>query len=539
MLDALTAWMQGPYAGKTMLVLRALFFITLITASLILILPGRDYIKVKVKKEKLILLSVIIIICFTGLFINQLRWQLFGARNPELMRFMRRHNSRSNVEIRRGSIVDRNGSLLARDPDSRVENDPANNGSRGRRHYPLGYAAAHVVGYFDPIYGLNGIERYADGQLTGVESSAIGDISQRGKEIVGNVRVDGCDVKLTLDARLQRTAYNTMANKRGAVVVLNPANGEILSLVSTPAFDPTDPGGYYGNDQDAPFLNRAIQGRYPPGSTFKIVMALIAQETIGSPVFNCSGEGFIPAPRTRPIRDSEYYSYERNGKKWHGWGRTDLKKALVHSSNVYFAQLGQKIKVETFNEYIAKLKSNSTLPLYISEEGQYAASASKIPTLAENRPGAKSQLAIGQGEMVVTPLEVAKWTAILANNGVLAHPHIELTDDKEKYPKLRIVKNDTASEVSSMLREVVISGTGRAIDLEGLGVAGKTGTAQNPGGEDHAWFTCFTTTTTPRLVVTVLVENGGFGSKGALPIAKAILEKAQALEIIKPIGGVK
>ncbi len=530
MPEILMELMRGPYAGKTLLILRVIFFVFLAVTSVLLLLPGKDSVSGSKIKGRYTFLSVLITITFAALFAYQLKWQLFGAANTELMRFMRRHNSRASVEIKRGSILDRNGSILARDPDKDIADDPALSGQPGKRFYPLSYSLSHTVGYFDPRYGISGIEKYADSKLTGVAGSAIDELARRGRSIIESEKVEGGDVKLTIDARLQRAAAKAMDGKRGAVVVLNPASGEILTLLSTPGFDPHEPGGYYGDDKTAPFLNRAVQGRYPPGSTFKIVMSLIAEATGTTPVLDCPGNGFIPVKRARPIRDSEYYSYERNGKVWPGRGNIGLNDALIHSSNVYFARLGQMIPAAAFNNYIDKLHVNKQIAIFSAGDGEMRIAPRKIPVVKDSDLGARSQLAIGQGAMLVSPMDVAMWCAVAANGGVLVPPHLE--HNTTKYAGEQIVPKTAADKVLAMMRGVVRTGTGRAIDLPGLGVAGKTGTAQNPGGEDHAWFTCVTTATTPRLVVTVLAENSGFGSKSALPAAKAILESAEALGII-------
>lgn len=511
-----------------MLILRASFFFFFIITAILLTLPGKDTLRRGVVMRSNLLLTVLTVLGLVGLFAYQAKWQLFGGYSTDLMRFMRRHDNRPTVAIRRGSILDRNGSVLAID-------DPEGN-SLGRRRYPLGAAAAHVIGYFDPRYGLTGIEKTADSWLTGIGSSHLEELGRLGRSIVDSTPVEGRDLKLTLDARLQRSAAKAMKNNRGAVVVLNPKTGELLALFSAPGFDPTEPGGYYGDTDDAPFMNRAVQGKYPPGSTFKVAMAAIAADMGIAPVLDCSGEGFRADRTAKPIRDSEFYSYQRNGRVWRGFGKIGLQQALIHSSNVYFAQLAHHIPAASFNDYVARMGIGSPTPLLTHNSQSYSASSGAIPKVKDVDKRMRSQLAIGQGAMAVSPLDVAKWTSIVAAGGILHSPRLELNPSSATYPSLRVISKTAALNVERMMRGVIQNGTGKGANIPGLGLCGKTGTAQNPRGDDHSWFTCFTTTTTPRLVVTVIVENGGFGSKAALPIARSIIEDAERFGIIVKTG---
>ena len=527
MLEALTNWMLGPYGGKTLLALRALFFLLFLVSAALLLFPGRDSRAFVGGRRKYRLLSFLFAAAFAALFACQAKWQLFGARNANLMRFMRAHNARATVEVRRGDILDRNGELLA--TDVREE------GKVGRRHYPLGPDLAHVVGYCDPRFGLSGVERAADSILAGVTASPLAELGRLSRGIVETAPATGGNVRLTIDARIQRKVALAMAGKRGAVVVLRPDTGELLAVFSAPGFDPAEPGGFYGDAEAAPFLNRALQGKYPAGSTFKVAMALIAAEARIAPLLNCPADGFKAAPDAKPIRDSEYYIYRREGRKWNGFGKIGIKEALVHSSNVYFAQLAQKIPATSFNNYVKLMGMNEKAVLFSAEGQEFAAPAGAVPEVTDADRKARSQLAIGQGKMAVSPLNVAMWTSVVAAGGVLNPPRLEFAPPAGKYAPVKVVSRATAENVAEMMREAVKRGTGTGANVPGFGVCGKTGTAQNPKGDDHSWFTCFTSTTQPRLVVTVLVENGGFGSRNALPVAKAILHGAQECGAIKVV----
>ena len=524
MLEVLKTWMTGPWAGKTMLALRVSFFVFFSLSALLLLLPGRDTIRRGAIGRPQRLLAIIAALGFVAIAAFQARWQVFGASNPDLMRFVRRHNVRPDVDVRRGSILDRNGSVLAID------------GEGGVRRQPLMAAAAHVVGYIDPMAGLAGLEKAADDILTGSGTTPLEDLKRLGRGILSLPPVEGTDIRVTIDARLQRFAFNALDGRRGAVVALDADTGEIFALVSSPSFDPLRPlDASSSKSSSAPLLNRALQGRYPPGSTFKVAMALMAADLGIAPVLNCPAEGYRAEGESRPIRDSEYYSYAREGRTWRGFGKIGLSEALIHSSNVYFAQLSRRIPAEHFNTYIDRLGVNEAHALYGSGKSAVVAPAGSVPVLDATNAKSIIQLAIGQGRMLVTPLDVALWTAVAANGGEFVAPTLDLASPGQA--RRRVVSHQAASNVSFMMRAAVKSGTGRAADIPSLGVCGKTGTAQNPGGEDHSWFTCFASQAKPRLVVTVLVENGGYGSKGAAPVARKILEEAARLQIIKAEGG--
>lgn len=494
MLAAIHSWMTGPYAGKTMLVLRILFF-GLFAATAVVLSVGAFRNGGKKGKGGLHLLVVLFCLAIAGLFCRQMQWQVLGARNPKLMRFIRQHNKRAGVEIHRGSILDRDGRVLACDDGM-------------SRKYPLGRAAAHVVGYYDATYGIAGVEKIEDAGL-----------------IVNG----GNDLRLTLDARLQAKAYELLAGRRGAVVALNAATGEILVLASSPSFDPHKPGAYYGDSEDAPFLNRATRGAYPAGSTFKVFMSLAAQEAGISPVFNTPPGGFCAEKAAKPIRDVEYYEYARAGKTWGGFGKIGMRDALVHSSNVYFAQLGLALPPDVFNSKIDLLGIRGALNVY-GAAGAMNAVPAGMPVVADGDRRMRAQLAIGQGKMLVAPIHVAMWTAVAANGGVLAAPRLSMRDP---VVTKRIVSKKAADTVAGYMRQAVLSGTGRAADIPGLGICGKTGTAQVANGADHSWFTCYSSEGSTRIVVTALVEHGGYGARAALPIASGVMQEALSLGVVR------
>lgn len=517
LLESIMDLLNGPHGRAVFAGLRQAFLIVLALAVAGLLFaprPGRKH---------LWLLAAGLWIALLGVLVHQAAWQLAGFRRPEFVRFMRFHDPRPDTslkQVRRGTITDWRGTVLA-------QSDPVD---LSRRIYPLGAAACHAVGYLHPRYGLAGVEQAADATLCGYSFASLDDLDRFGRNLLDHQAAGGSDVHLTLDAELQVEAYGLMEGKRGAVVVLRPADGAILCLASAPGFDPANPAEAMLDTANAPLLNRAVQGLYPPGSTFKILMAGLAADRHQAPVLRCPGEGFVPAPGARPIRDSEFYSALRAGRAWPGYGRIGLQQGFIHSSNVYFSQLGLILGAQAFNELVVRSRINTGVTYCSGTAVSLASAPGHLPQVGLRNRLLLAQLAIGQGPMVVTPLHVALWTAAVAEDGVLPQPRLRA--DTPPAELGRVMTLEAAATVKALLRETVLRGTGRAANVPGLTVCGKTGTAEAPGGGEHAWFTCFAPAKRPELVVTVLVEQGGYGAQAAAPIARELLEEAVELGLL-------
>ncbi len=469
------------------------------------------------------LLRVIVTAALAAVLAYQATWQLTGFLKPDFVKFMRRYNKRpraAETQVMRGPILDRRGLVLAA---------PVSGDVWGRR-YPLGEAAVHPLGYFHSRYGITAVERVCDPELSGYPVDKREDFP--GQKLFAARAEEGASVTLTLDAGLQAKAYELLEGRKGAVVVMRPRSGALLALVSSPGFDPLDPKPAVEDEENSPVFNRAAQGLYPPGSTFKILIAGMALEKGLAPVYACPGMGYIAGPNTPAIRDSEYYAYARGGAVWPGWGRMNIEDALTHSSNVYFAQLGVGCGPAAFNDMMARARINEPLVYLDGPSGKLKTAAGHTPEVTQKRKLAL--LAIGQGEVQVTPLHVACFTAAVAAGGELMRPRLRADEPAERLGVLFSPR--TAERLREMLRMAVRSGTGKAANVPELEVCGKTGTAQVPGGEDHAWFTCFAPRKRPAIVVTVLVERGGFGAKAALPVARALLEEADRLGYVRRAG---
>lgn len=445
--------------------------------------------------------------------------------------------------------------------------------ARPRRSYADGPMAAHVLGYLGEInqrqlkilkeqgyvigdeIGQYGLERRWEELLRGqsggqqVEVDALG----RRVRVLHEVSdVPGYTVHLTLDRQLQETAYEALKGKQGTIVALDVRNGAILALASTPAFDPnafargikSEEWSGLIKDQLRPLSNRAIQGQYPPGSTFKIIMSIAGLE-----------EGVIQPESS--IQDPGFYTFgNRSFRDWKkgGHGSVNLHKAIVESCDTYFYQLGPKLGVDRIAKWARAFGLGEKTGVVLDDE-----KAGTIPDTEWKRkrfrqpwfPGETVSVAIGQGYVTVTPLQLANMMAAVANGGKLYRPYlvskVESVDGatvREYGPELiRTIelKPDTLKRVHEALADVVngAGGTGGAARSQIVQIAGKTGTAQvveMKGGyvkteqlayfnRDHAWFVSYAPVDDPQIAIAVLVEHGGHGGDAAAPMAKKVFEK--------------
>ncbi len=516
MLEHLMELLNGEFGPDFLRAMKVVFLAFLTVASLaVLFSPS-----VKPGKTSYSLLRVIFTASLAAVLCYQATWQLRGYTKPSFVKFMRRYNRRPNaaeMQVTRGPILDRSGMVLAA---------PVPGDLWGRR-YPLGEAAVHPLGYYHSKYGITAIERVCDPTLSGYAVEKRDE--PMGRNLFAQRAEEGSAITLTLDQRLQQKAYDLLEGRKGAVVVMRPRTGALLALVSSPGFNPLNPSEAITDEENMPAFNRAVQGRYPPGSTFKLLIAGIALDKGLSPVYACPGMGYIVGPNTPPIRDSEYYAYAREGAVWQGWGHMSLKDAMIHSSNVYFAQLGVTCGPEAFNIMMERARINAPLAYFKGSGGDLQCSRGNVPEISKKR--SLALLSIGQGEVLVTPLHVACFTAAVAADGIMMRPRLNKDDPVTEESRLFSAK--AAEQLQTMLREVVVRGTGKGANVPGLEVCGKTGTAQAPGGDDHAWFTCFAPRKHPNIVVTVLIEHGGFGAKSALPVARDVLEEADRFGYVR------
>ncbi|WP_295543572.1 penicillin-binding protein 2 [uncultured Thiohalocapsa sp.] len=463
---------------------------------------------------------------FGAVLAYQATWQLSGTARPQFIAFMQLHDRRQFNPahwIERGRILDVAGTVLA---ESRVVQTPA--GPTAQRYYPLGPDFAHVVGYADPRFGAAGIEAAANIQLNGGTPDSLADWGALGRQLLTQgKRPKGNDVTLTLDAALQRLAMERLGERAGAVVLLRPQDGAVRVLASNPSFDPgrIEADLFLRADPQARLLNRATAGLYPPGSTFKVVLAADALDRGFNGLIECPADGWTTSRHYRKIRDHDYYEARRAGRTWQGYGRIGLTTALVESSNVFFAQLGVHLGHDAFRATTERFLFNSRIALGAGNSRPQFMRTGRIPRIANADRYGLAQASIGQGKVLATPAQMALIAAAVANDGVAVRPY--LIAGEQPAAVGRFMQPATARQLQVMLRRAVAEGTGRGIETPGLAIAGKTGTAENSFGASHSWFMGFAPADRPALAFAVLVEHGGYGSTAAAPIARDLLLLAE------------
>lgn len=527
MLDAISDALNSGLLKSVLTLLRMLFYVLCIGSIYALCSSGSNK-KEQTKKPKAKKFSSVVLVpflllvtaSFCYILIYQSTWQISGFTSPKFVQFMERYNPRTDNaahKLIRGEILDTKGRVLARtQPNSYIT-----------RSYPYGPITAHIVGYRHPTEGLTGLENAADFLLSGYSLDKEFQFKAIGENALKDVRNIGTNLVLTIDVDLQQRAYELMNGRKGAVVAIDPDTGAIKVLLSSPSYDPNNFSRELLIDKSAPLLNRALHGQYPAGSTFKTLIAALMLEQGISQNQHCPADGYYAPGARRPIRDHEYYTYEKRGLKWHGFGTLDLDTALAKSSNTYFARVGVESGVDAFNNMIQRLGFKERYVLFEGDSGRISTRESKIPHLEKGMRRELSQLSIGQGRLAMTPFHMAMLASAFANpNGDIMAPRIAedipISVFSEGFSK------NVAARVKKAMRYVVTNGTGRGANLSGLDVCGKTGTAQNPSGDDHSWFICFNNSGKQRLAIAVIVENAGFGSTAALPVAVGILQAANA-----------
>ncbi len=395
------------------------------------------------------------------------------------------------------------------------------------------YKRKRELGYrLDDQIGKRGVERLCEAVLRGREGMNFIEVNAFGRE-VGSfpgktvLPIPGNDILLTLDWRLQQAAELAFSDSlRGSLVAMDPNNGEILAMVSKPRFHPQSIRNVrewrtLQGDTSIPLLNRSIHGEYPPASVFKMIPAIAGLEM-----------GLIDSEtaRYRPCRGRlKFGDRFFRCHKAAGCGRLSLRGALIRSCDVYFYQLGRKVGIANWNRYTRMLGFGQPTGIDIAAggDGEGAGLVTDRSYYKERfghwAEGYMLNLTIGQGETSVTPVQIARYISALAV-GTLPRPHILKSTPPESTPVQ--ISAQTLKTIRSIMLDVVEDpyGTGKRARVKGVRVAGKTGTAQNPHGEDHAWFTALAPAHRPEIVVAVVVENAGHGGAVAAPIAGRFLE---------------
>lgn len=429
-----------------------------------------------------------------------------------------------------------------------------------RRRYHTAAQAAHALGYVHEIddqtltrmqsqdyragdrIGRTGLEHAYEDILRGQRGREFVLVNVHGTEVKqyragtkDEPAVPGYDLTLTLDHELQAFAESLFVGKRGAAVALDPNNGEILSFVSKPDFDPalfassvqSSVWDSLRSNPHDPLYNRATQSGYPPGSTWKPFMALVALET-----------GLLTESDRLDCPPS-YYVGRRAFKNHDGQdeGRITVKKAIEVSCNTFFYQVMEKMNLETWHDWALEFGFGQKVPLdgFRQEAGLIPDSSYFNRMYGTWTQGYTVNLGIGQGDMSVTPLQLARYVAALGNGGTLPTPHFVRKAKQPENgsvlrpdipaPKHIPIDSSHFAAVQEGMHRVMTNGTGQWVQIPDIPSAGKTGTAQNPHGEDHSLFIMFAPYDDPEIALAVAVENAGYGATAAAPIASLMAEK--------------
>lgn len=428
------------------------------------------------------------------------------------------------------------------------------------RLYPNNFRASHMLGYINEIskeklknqigdyynqgdvVGVTGLEAGYESYLRGEKGFQFILQDSKGRE-VGSLNegkndvkaISGYDLILSIDADLQSYAEQLLGTRKGAIVAIDPNNGEVITLVSKPDFDlnefsgkiPPEIWNRLNTDPDKPLFNRATMTRYPPGSTYKMVSALASLQ-----------EGIMKMNSTLYCGGSFRYGDRVFGD--HGaYGSIGFVKSIESSVNVFYYQLVLKIGFNNWTKYGKILGFGQKPELDIPEQTAGLLPSeeyfNKVYGPKGWTQGYVVSLGIGQGELGVSPLQMADYCAILANSGTFYQPHLvkflknpnsgELTPVSYKKRDVGIDKQYFDIVRKGMYNVVNAYGTAHSIHTSLVDIAGKTGTAQNPHGKDHSWFIAFAPYDNPKIAICVMVENAGFGAAVAAPIAQRIILK--------------
>jgi len=425
------------------------------------------------------------------------------------------------------------------------------------RHYPSPAGGGHLLGYVTEasgdesdrvspgsFVGLRGMEQEYDDDLRGqdgaiyLDVTAGGQVVGRSRDFHGRVPTPGVDLELTVDWTLQEFAADALAKRgTGSVVCLQPKTGEVLALVNVPSFDPNIFSGILtqkkweevSSDTTHPFLDRALRGLYPPGSTTKLITAAAGLERgLITP-----STTFSPCPGGMQFGNRYFRCWKPSGH-----GTLSLIGALEQSCDVYFYQLSQLLGVDHWADAARECGFGEPTGIDLPDEEGGLVPDSRY---YDKRYGKRGwtwtlvlNLGIGQGEFLTTPMQIAQFFATIANDGRIIQPRVVrsyrmLNGNSVPTPVVTHgslpYSRTTITLLQQALRAVVAGehGSGRVVSFPDLTVAGKTGTAQNPHGDNHSWFACYAPIDDPQIVVIALVENAGHGSEVAAPLCGEVL----------------
>ncbi|MFW7414905.1 peptidoglycan D,D-transpeptidase FtsI family protein [Demequina sp. SO4-18] len=477
-------------------------------------------------------LSVVVLILFLALMGAASYIQVLGAedlnQDPRNVRTLYREYGNF-----RGPIVV--------DGEAVVWSEPIDDPFNYQRSYAQGSLYSAATGFYSIVYGRSGLEQTENALLNG---SADALFWTRVGNLFAGEQQQGASVETTLSSGLQRVAAESLGDQRGAVVAMDPQTGEVLAMVTSPTYDPSLLASHDTRTvnenyaellarEDGPLINRAIAGdTYPPGSTFKLVVAAAALEGGYTP------DTELYAPRELELPQSSSTIGNYGDVECASDERLPLSDALRISCNTAFADLGMSLGWGVLERKARDFGWDEPLQIPLP------VTASRLPESPDEAQTAMS--AIGQYDMRSTPLQMAMVASAIANDGVLMRPYLvdavrasDLTvvSDTEPEEYRQSMTSQDASDLTQMMVGTVADGTGRAARIDGVEVAGKTGTSET--GRDtppHAWFVGFAPAQDPAIAIAVIVEEGGATGSGATggsvaaPIARSVMERAIALD---------
>lgn len=414
------------------------------------------------------------------------------------------------TKVVRGDILAKDGTVLATTKTDEDGNET--------RYYPFNNVFCHVVGLSSAKSGVEGAANfYLLSESNNVMEQLSNDMT--GDKALGN------NVVTTLDPKLQQAAYDSLGSNKGAVIVMEPSTGKILAMVSTPSFDPNDAPVSYNDwlnydSSESVLLNRATQGLYPPGSTFKILTSIeYIRENGGDDTYQyqCSGSAYVNGGTTIPCFNNTAH------------GSEDLKTAFANSCNSAFSTIGTQLDNASFRGLADTFLFNKNTPIEIENN------AGSFKLEATSGISEAQETAIGQGRTMITPLHNLMVAATVANNGVMMNPYLI---DKVMTPTGQTVQTTTPSSAGTLLsptesatlseymRAVVTNGTGNAFRNSSYKVAGKTGSAQFDSSKlYHSWFVGFAPYDNPEVAVCVILEGGFKNVSSAQYVARDVLDQ--------------
>ncbi|MBQ9142990.1 MAG: penicillin-binding protein 2 [Lachnospiraceae bacterium] len=453
-----------------------------------------------------------VMVLFVSIFLAMIGYLSYFVATNEQEMINNSYNSRQKIILAknyRGSIYSADGEVLA---ETVFTSD-----GKEKRNYPYKNMFSHVIGF--STYGRTGVEAASNYYLINSNIS----LKDKVANTTAGVKNPGDNVFTTLNTKLQQAAYNALGVYQGAVIVTECSTGRVLAMVSKPDFDPNEIADIWdmvaADTESSVLLNRATQGIYPPGSTFKMITALqyIREnpDTYSNYTYTCKGS----------------YKYEGHTIQcYHGsvHNKVDFVKSFAKSCNTSFVNIGMELDKGGFASTLEQLLFNQDLKL------DFATAKSKTPVSSDMSQETMLQVSIGQGAVQVSPIHLNMITAAIANNGMLMKPYIvdyiqsatgTMVQDYKDKEYGRLMSEEESSILRKMMIEVVENGTANRMLGYGYTAGGKTGSAEyNSNRDSHAWFTGFAPAENPEIAITIIIEGAGSGGDYAVPMARRILD---------------